>query len=103
VFDIGKLEDGSVYAVTELLDGQSLATIIQEEGKLSPGRAVHVASQVCRALGTAHESGIIHRDFKPEQHRAGRAGGRPRLREGRRLRHLSHVDSEPTTTARSRS
>ena len=65
VFDIGKLDDSSVFAVTELLDGQSLAAIIQEEGRISAGRAVHVASQVCRALGTAHESGIIHRDFKP--------------------------------------
>ncbi len=66
VFDIGRLEDGSVYAVMELLDGQTVAEILKIEGVLKPERAVHVAAQVCRALGTAHESSITHRDLKPE-------------------------------------
>ncbi|MCA9764653.1 MAG: serine/threonine protein kinase, partial [Gemmatimonadetes bacterium] len=42
------------------------AEILQLEGRLKPERAVHVAAQVCRALGTAHESSITHRDLKPE-------------------------------------
>ncbi|HFE44910.1 MAG TPA: serine/threonine protein kinase, partial [Nannocystis exedens] len=66
VLDVGRLEDGSVYSGMELLNGQSIATIIREEGKLSPGRAVHIATQVCRALATAHEHSLIHRDLKPE-------------------------------------
>jgi serine/threonine protein kinase len=100
VFDIGRLEDGSVYAVTELLnDGQSLATIIQEEGKLSPGRAVHVASQVCRALGTAHEAGIIHRDFKPGNVVLVAQEGDLDFVKVVDFGIVSHVDSEPTTTA----
>ena len=100
VFDIGRLEDGSVYAVTELLnDGQSLATIIQEEGRLSPGRAVHVASQVCRALGTAHEAGIIHRDFKPSNVVLVAQEGDLDFVKVVDFGIVSHVDSEPTTTA----
>lgn len=65
VFGTGKLEDGSVYSVMELLDGQNLKQVMEEEGRISAGRAVHIASQVCRALGTAHETGIVHRDLKP--------------------------------------
>lgn len=65
VFDTGKLEDGGVYSVMELLDGQDLRSVVHDEGKISPGRAVHIMSQVCRALGTAHEMGIVHRDLKP--------------------------------------
>lgn len=65
VLDTGKLEDGGVYSVMELLDGQNLKTVLEEEGRIGPGRAVHIASQVCRALGTAHEMGIVHRDLKP--------------------------------------
>jgi serine/threonine protein kinase len=65
VFETGKLEDGGVFSVMELLDGQNLKQIVEEEGRMSPGRAVHIASQVCRALGTAHETGIVHRDLKP--------------------------------------
>ncbi|MBL9102036.1 MAG: protein kinase [Myxococcales bacterium] len=99
VFDIGKLEDGAVYAVTELLaDGQSLATIIQEEGRLSPPRAVHVATQVCRALGTAHEAGIIHRDFKPSNVMLVAQEGDLDFVKVVDFGIVSHVDSEPTTS-----
>lgn len=98
VFDIGKLDDGAVYAVTELLDGQNLATIIQEEGRISPGRAVHVASQVCRALGTAHESGIIHRDFKPSNIVLVAQEGDLDFVKVVDFGICSHVDSEPSTT-----
>jgi len=65
VFGTGKLDDGGVYSVMQLLDGQNLRTVIEEERRMSAGRAVHIASQVCRALGTAHDMGIIHRDLKP--------------------------------------
>ena len=66
VLDSGRLEDGSVFSAMELLDGQSIAAVLADEGRLSPSRAVHVGSQICRALGSAHENGIIHRDLKPE-------------------------------------
>ncbi len=99
VFDIGKLEDGSVYAVTELLDGQNLAAIIQEEGRISAGRAVHVASQVCRALGTAHESGIIHRDFKPSNIVLVALEGDLDYVKVVDFGICSHVDSEPTASS----
>ena len=66
VLAVGRLDDGSVYSAMELLDGQSIAAILGDELRLSPSRAVHVATQICRALGTAHENGIIHRDLKPE-------------------------------------
>jgi hypothetical protein len=88
-----------VYAVTELLDGQNLATIIQEEGRISPGRAVHVASQVCRALGTAHESGIIHRDFKPSNIVLVAQEGDLDFVKVVDFGICSHVDSEPSTTS----
>lgn len=65
VLETGKLEDGGVFSVMELLDGQTLKQVLEEEGRISAGRAVHIASQCCRALGTAHEMGIVHRDLKP--------------------------------------
>ena len=66
VLDIGRLSDGAVYSGMEFLHGQSIANIIREEGKLSPSRAVHIGTQVCRALATAHEHSLIHRDLKAE-------------------------------------
>ncbi len=35
-------------------------------GPLSAARAVHIVGQATRALGEAHERGIVHRDVKPE-------------------------------------
>ena len=99
VFDIGKLDDGSVYAVTELLDGQNLATVIQEEGRISAGRAVHVACQVSRALGTAHESGIIHRDFKPSNIVLVAQDGDLDFVKVVDFGICSHVDNEPSMTS----
>jgi serine/threonine-protein kinase len=66
VFDYGSTEDGVWYYVMELLEGETLAEHVYRLGPLSPARAVHVVGQAARALGEAHERGIVHRDVKPE-------------------------------------
>jgi serine/threonine-protein kinase len=66
VFDYGITEDGLRYYVMELLEGDTLSRHVANFGPLSPARAVHVVGQAARALGEAHEHGIVHRDVKPE-------------------------------------
>jgi tetratricopeptide (TPR) repeat protein len=58
-------QDGSTYAVTELLEGQTLRDAIAV-GPLAPRRAAEVALAVAQSLAYAHDRGIIHRDLKPE-------------------------------------
>jgi eukaryotic-like serine/threonine-protein kinase len=65
VYDFGTTEDNVSYYVMELLDGETLAEHVDRTGPLPPARAVHVMGQAARALGEAHEAGIIHRDVKP--------------------------------------
>ncbi|HEX4514781.1 MAG TPA: serine/threonine-protein kinase [Polyangiaceae bacterium] len=52
--------------VMEMLRGKSLGSLVKEEGKLAPARAVSMMTQVLSALGAAHDARIVHRDVKPE-------------------------------------
>lgn len=65
IYDNGVTDDGRPYLVMEYVDGYTLEEILQEEGFLDLERFVHIFSQVCDALMTAHEKRIIHRDLKP--------------------------------------
>ncbi|MDX2092261.1 MAG: serine/threonine-protein kinase [Kofleriaceae bacterium] len=66
VYDTGRLPDGSLYLAMELLDGKSLADVLEQEGQLAPGRALHILAHVLRGLAHVHAAGLIHRDIKPE-------------------------------------
>ncbi len=65
VSDFGKLPDGRLYLVMELLEGISLRQLL-DQGPLPPARAVPIVRHVLRALGHAHKLGIVHRDIKPD-------------------------------------
>ncbi len=64
VYDTGE-DDGAVYIVMELVDGEDLRHLLDEQGPLPPSRAAHIAERVAAALDHAHRSGIVHRDIKP--------------------------------------
>lgn len=66
VSDFGVTPTGSLYLVMEFLEGESLSEMLDREGGLGWQRAKPVILQVCRALQSAHEKGILHRDVKPE-------------------------------------
>ncbi|QBI18163.1 serine/threonine-protein kinase [Egibacter rhizosphaerae] len=57
---------GLPYIVMELVDGPSLRDVLRERGRLSPAEAMAALAPVARALGRAHEAGVVHRDVKPE-------------------------------------
>ena len=66
VYDSGHLPDGSLYLAMELLDGRSLADVLEQEGQIAPGRALHILGHILRGLSGVHQAGLIHRDIKPE-------------------------------------
>src|SRR6185369_12314730 len=64
IYDVG-VQDGSLYVVYELLEGETLRDRLRE-GALSRRKAVEYARQIATGLAAAHDKGITHRDLKPE-------------------------------------
>jgi len=65
VIDRGE-QDGRQFIVFEYIDGENLKQVVNREGALPVREAVELTIQVARALGFAHERGIVHRDVKPQ-------------------------------------
>ena len=65
VSDFGALPDGSTYFVMEFLDGPSLGKAM-EDGAMPTEQVARIGTQLCDALGAAHNRGIVHRDLKPD-------------------------------------
>ena len=63
VHDYGETAEGQPFIVMEYVKGKSLSELL-EEG-LTLRRSVEIVSSIAKALGEAHEQGIVHRDIKP--------------------------------------
>jgi hypothetical protein len=66
IYDAGETPDGEHFLAMEFFDGHDVGRILQEEVRLMPAVAVHVALQALEPLVAAHESALVHRDVKPE-------------------------------------
>jgi tRNA A-37 threonylcarbamoyl transferase component Bud32 len=69
-------QDGKPWIVMELIDGRSLAELVEQEGTLNAREAAGIGAQVLAALHRGHQVGVIHRDVKPAnvllEHNTGR-------------------------------
>ena len=59
-------ENGTAYYVMDYIDGESLRTKLNREGKLSERLVLKYINQILPALDAAHKQSIWHLDIKPE-------------------------------------
>ncbi len=65
VLSVGQLPDSRPYLAMERLDGETLAQVLAR-GPLDVPHALEVFGELCAAVATLHDGGLIHRDLKPE-------------------------------------
>ena len=57
---------GGAAIVMELVDGVALRAILREQGPTEPEAALVVLKGSLLGLAAAHDRGVVHRDYKPE-------------------------------------
>ena len=95
VLDDDAEEDGGLFLITELLDGETFEERrVRLGGRLPAEEVLFLADKLLDVLAAAHGKGIIHRDLKPENVFLTRAGNVKVLDFGiARLRQLSTAKS----------
>jgi serine/threonine-protein kinase len=58
-------EDKTLWLAMELIDGGSVRDLLNSATRFPPQIAALLTAQLLRALGAAHDAGILHRDVKP--------------------------------------
>jgi hypothetical protein len=64
VHDMGE-DDGRLFIVMELLEGEELRRIIDRQALLRLRDKLDIVRQICDGLHFAHQKGVVHRDVKP--------------------------------------
>ncbi len=66
VHAVGRIRDGGLALVMQLIPGRTLKQALAEDGAFAPERAEKVVKDIADALAFAHANGVVHRDVKPE-------------------------------------
>lgn len=65
IYDYNRLDTGQPFIAMEYLEGESLASVLRQQTKLSPPEALPIFIACAKGLQAAHAQNIIHRDIKP--------------------------------------
>jgi len=102
LYELGS-HQGCTYLVSELVEGPNLREMAAAGG-LSDRDLADIGAELCTALDHAHESGVVHRDIKPDNVlvrpvRSRSVKGRPAQRALLADFGIAWLDDAPTLTA----
>ncbi len=83
--EFGMLPDGRPFLVTEWVEGSDLAALLDSRPQLPVRDSLLLARAVAKALGCAHEHGILHLDVKPDNIFVPYNAGQSRFEEAKLL------------------
>ncbi|HEY8075445.1 MAG TPA: protein kinase [Labilithrix sp.] len=66
IVDVGRTDDDQAFVVTDAPEGEPLDVRIAK-GALELDKTAAIATQICRALAFAHDTGVVHRDLRPSR------------------------------------
>jgi serine/threonine-protein kinase len=98
VLDLGQSDDGILFLVMELLEGEPLSSLLQRKGRLAIDEALALTIPLARGLAAAHAHGVLHRDLKPANvflHKTPTGGLQPKILDFG----ISKMDGNDLTTA----
>ena len=65
ILDVGVCDDQSAFIVMELIDGDTLRTLLRRGHAIPAHRAATIVQEIASALACVHSAGLVHRDVKP--------------------------------------
>jgi serine/threonine-protein kinase len=81
VTDADQTDDGLLYFVMELLEGEDLGELLRRRGRLPAPLTAAILEQTASALEAAHLRSVVHRDLKPSNiFLCGREGEAPHVK-----------------------
>ena len=102
LYELGS-KNGTAYLVSELVDGPNLRELASR-GEVSDRDVAEIGAELCAGLVHAHESGVVHRDIKPDNvlvrpARSRSVKGRPAQRALLADFGIATLDDGPSLTA----
>ena len=58
-------QENVFFIVMEFVPGETLESVIAQDGALDVARALDYTCQICNAVDHAHRQGVLHRDLRP--------------------------------------
>ena len=77
MYDRGEAADGQRWITREYVAGLDAESVLKSSGPVPRHRALHILTEVARALDAAHRLGVVHQDIKPSNILLGEQPGEP--------------------------